>query len=49
MTAVAVDFDAVLGDTAPLWRAWLADARRRYRVQLEDDPDEADLDEAIGN
>jgi phosphoglycolate phosphatase-like HAD superfamily hydrolase len=47
--AVAVDFDAVLGDTAPLWQAWLADARRRYRVQLEDDPDEAALDEAIGN
>ena len=49
MTAVAVDFDAVLGDTAPLWQAWLADARRRYRVQLEDDPDEAALDQAIGN
>ena len=49
MTAVAVDFDAVLGDTEPLWQAWLADARRRYRVQLADDPDEAALDEAIGN
>ena len=48
-SAVAVDFDAVLGDTTPLWHAWLADARRRYRVQLEDDPDEAALDEAIGN
>ena len=47
--AVAVDFDAVLGDTEPLWLAWLADARRRYRVQLGDDPDEAALDEAIGN
>jgi phosphoglycolate phosphatase-like HAD superfamily hydrolase len=47
--AVAVDFDAVLGDTEPLWQAWLADARRRYRVQLEDDPDEAALDAAIGN
>ena len=49
MTAVAVDFDAVLGDTEPLLQAWLADARRRYRVQLADDPDEAALDEAIGN
>ena len=39
----------MLGDTTPLWHAWLADARRRYRVQLEDDPDEAALDEAIGN
>ena len=39
-SAVAVDFDAVLGDTGPLWRAWVADACRRYRVQLEDDPDE---------
>jgi phosphoglycolate phosphatase-like HAD superfamily hydrolase len=48
-TAIAVDFDAVLGDTAPLWQAWLADARRRYRIQLEDDPDEAALDAAIGN
>ena len=47
--AVAVDFDAVLGDTEPLWLAWLADAGRRYRVQLGDDPDEAALDEAIGN
>jgi phosphoglycolate phosphatase-like HAD superfamily hydrolase len=47
--AVAVDLDAVLGDTAPLWRAWLADARRRYRVELDDDPDEAALDAAIGN
>jgi phosphoglycolate phosphatase-like HAD superfamily hydrolase len=48
-SAVAVDFDAVLGDTEPLWRAWLEDARRRYRVQLDDDPDEAALDAAIGN
>ena len=47
--AIVVDFDAVLGDTEPLWRAWLEDARRRYRVELEDDPDEAALDAAIGN
>jgi phosphoglycolate phosphatase-like HAD superfamily hydrolase len=47
--AIAVDLDAVLGDTEPLWRAWLADARRRYRVELDDDPDEAALDATIGN
>jgi phosphoglycolate phosphatase-like HAD superfamily hydrolase len=47
--AVAIDFDAVLGDTKPLWRAWLEDAARRYRVPLDDDPDEAALDAAIGN
>ena len=47
--AVAVDLDAVLGDTEPLWQAWLADARRRYRVELEADVDEAGLDAAIGN
>jgi phosphoglycolate phosphatase-like HAD superfamily hydrolase len=47
--AFAVDLDAVLGDTEPLWRAWLEDARRRYRVELEADPDEDALDAAIGN
>lgn len=47
--AIAIDLDAVLGDTGPLWQAWLADARRRYRVELGDDPDEAALDAAIGN
>jgi len=47
--AIAVDLDAVLGDTEPLWRAWLEDARRRYRVELAPDADEAALDTAIGN
>ena len=47
--AVAVDFDAALGDTEPLWRAWIEDAQRRYRVELDDDLDEAALDAAIGN
>jgi phosphoglycolate phosphatase-like HAD superfamily hydrolase len=28
---IAIDLDRVLGDTRPLWRAWLADASRRYR------------------
>jgi phosphoglycolate phosphatase-like HAD superfamily hydrolase len=49
MSAVAVDFDAVLGDTGPLWQAWLADAARRYRVDLDGGADEAVLDERLGN
>lgn len=50
MSAVlAVDLDAVLGDTEPLWQAWLEDARRRYRIDLDTDPDEDALDAAIGN
>jgi phosphoglycolate phosphatase-like HAD superfamily hydrolase len=47
--ALAIDFDAVLGDTGPLWRAWIADASRRYRVELDETVDEAGLDEALGN
>lgn len=49
MTAIAVDLDAVLGDTGPLWQAWLEDAERRYRVQLGTDADEARLDDRLGN
>ncbi len=33
----------------PLWRAWLEDAQRRYRVELDDGVDEASLDAAVGN
>jgi phosphoglycolate phosphatase-like HAD superfamily hydrolase len=33
LRAVAVDLDAVLGDTRPLWRAWLEDAARRFRME----------------
>jgi phosphoglycolate phosphatase-like HAD superfamily hydrolase len=29
--AVAIELDAVLGDTRELWRSWLADAERRLR------------------
>jgi len=47
--AVVVDLDAVLGDTEPLWRAWLEDAQRRCRVELADGTDEAALDAAVGN
>jgi len=34
MTGVAVDL-AALGDTGPLWEDWLADAARRFRVDVE--------------
>jgi phosphoglycolate phosphatase-like HAD superfamily hydrolase len=30
MRAVAIDLDAVLGDTRPLWDGWLEEAARRY-------------------
>jgi phosphoglycolate phosphatase-like HAD superfamily hydrolase len=30
MKSVAIDLDAVLGDTRPLWREFLIDAARRY-------------------
>ena len=49
MINVAVDLDAVLGDTGPLWQAWLEDAERRYRVELGTDADEARLDDRLGN
>lgn len=47
--AVAVDLDRVLGDTAPLWQAWLADAARRYRIELDGEADERTLDARLGN
>ena len=31
MRAVAIDLDGALGDTRPLWAAWLEDAARRFR------------------
>ena len=53
MTAVAFDLDAVLGDTRPLWRDWVADAARRTRSELDlpDNRVEAArrLDDAVGN
>jgi phosphoglycolate phosphatase-like HAD superfamily hydrolase len=33
--AIALDLDGVLADTRPLWDAWLEDAARRTRVELE--------------
>jgi phosphoglycolate phosphatase-like HAD superfamily hydrolase len=42
MKAVAIDL-AALGDTDPLWRDWLDDARRRFRVDV------TDLDQELPN
>jgi len=33
--AFALDLDAVLADTRPVWDAWLEDAARRARVELD--------------
>ncbi|HEY2543551.1 MAG TPA: hypothetical protein VGH92_10925, partial [Gaiellaceae bacterium] len=53
MDAVALDLDAVLADTRPLWNDWLEDAARRTRVELDvpDDRGEAAtlLDERLGD
>ena len=38
MNTVALDFDAVLGDTRPLWEAWLEDVSRRFRSIAALDP-----------
>jgi phosphoglycolate phosphatase-like HAD superfamily hydrolase len=43
--SVALDLDEVLGDTRPLFAAWLEDASRRARVELT----EATLDERLPN
>jgi phosphoglycolate phosphatase-like HAD superfamily hydrolase len=32
---IALDLDAVLADTRPVWRDWLEDAARRVRVDLD--------------
>jgi phosphoglycolate phosphatase-like HAD superfamily hydrolase len=42
MKALAIDL-AALGDTEPLWRDWLEDASRRFRVDV------AALDEELPN
>jgi phosphoglycolate phosphatase-like HAD superfamily hydrolase len=49
---VAIDLDAVLGDTRPLWRAWLAESVRQ--LELDGLPDDrlaaaAELDRRGGN
>jgi phosphoglycolate phosphatase-like HAD superfamily hydrolase len=50
--ALALDLDGVLADTRPLWDAWLEDAARRARVELDVPRDReaaaAVLDERLG-
>ena len=53
MAPLALDLDAVLADTRPLWRDWVEDASRRARVEL-DLPDDREaaaalLDEQLGD
>ena len=54
MRAIALDLDAVLADTRPIWQDWLEDAGRRARVELSSLPDDrleaaAELDERLGD
>jgi phosphoglycolate phosphatase-like HAD superfamily hydrolase len=54
VAALALDLDAVLADTRPLWNDWLEDAARRARVDLGDVPEDrvaaaAVLDERLGD
>ena len=53
MPALALDLDAVLADTRPLWRDWLEDAARRTHVELDVPNDRATaavlLDERLGD
>jgi phosphoglycolate phosphatase-like HAD superfamily hydrolase len=51
--AIAVDLDAVLADTRPLWRDWLEDVARRTHVELDVPEDRGAaaviLDEELGD
>jgi phosphoglycolate phosphatase-like HAD superfamily hydrolase len=52
--SLALDLDAVLVDTRPIWRDWIEDAARRARVSLEDLPEDrvaaaALLDDRLGD
>jgi phosphoglycolate phosphatase-like HAD superfamily hydrolase len=53
VAGIALDLDGVLADTRPLWEAWLEDAARRTRVELEvpEDREKAAvvLDAALGD
>ena len=54
MRSLALDLDAVLVDTRPIWRDWIEDAARRTRVSLEDLPEDrvaaaALLDDRLGD
>lgn len=50
---LALDLDGVLADTRPLWDAWLEDAARRARVELDVPADREAaariLDQALGD
>jgi phosphoglycolate phosphatase-like HAD superfamily hydrolase len=51
---IAVDLDGVLGDTRPLWRAWLDDLSRRSRIDVAGLPEDRaaaafELDRRAGN
>ncbi len=53
MGSLALDLDAVLADTRPLWHDWVDDASRRARVELDLPEDReaaaAILDERLGD
>jgi phosphoglycolate phosphatase-like HAD superfamily hydrolase len=53
LQAIALDLDAVLADTRPLWRDWLEDVARRTHVTLDVPEDRieaaATLDERLGD
>ena len=47
MKTVAIDLDAVLGDTRPLWREFLVDAARRFASIAPLDPDQLPSDRGV--
>ena len=53
MSSLALDLDAVLADTRPLWNDWVEDASRRTRVELDLPEDRGAaallLDEQLGD
>ena len=53
MEAIALDLDAVLADTRPLWRDWLEDVARRTHLELDVPEDRTAaagvLDERLGD
>ena len=53
MQAIALDLDAVLADTRPLWHDWLEDVARRTHVELDVPEDRIEaatmLDERLGD
>jgi phosphoglycolate phosphatase-like HAD superfamily hydrolase len=53
LEAIALDLDAVLADTRPLWRDWLEDVARRTHVELDVPEDRTEaagvLDERLGD